>query len=100
MTHLSLNLEPLESRRLFSAGGEVVITPDPEIVTPTPQFSPSASAAFLKIGERSTLRAADFFSKSETAPGGASDGFLKVGEAALEQASRFFLKVDSPQVIG
>jgi hypothetical protein len=94
MKHLSLNLEPLEQRTLFSVpAAEVVELPPPPTDSPGPGGGGQDAAfdAFLKIARRSFERGSEFFIK-EIKPGG-PEGFLKAGEAAIDQGTRFFLKL-------
>ena len=92
MKHLSLNLEALEQRTLFSvAGADVIEFPPPE---PGPGGGPHTAAtdAFEKITLRSFNRGAEFFVKDELA-----SGFPKAGEAAIAQGERFFFKISPNQ---
>ena len=90
MKHLSLNLEALEQRTLFSgAGADAIELPLPE---PGPCGGPHAAAmdAFEKISLRSFDRGAEFFVKIDFF--GGPSGFAKAGEAAIAQGQRFFVK--------
>ena len=95
MKHLSLNLESLEQRTLFSVpAAEVVELPPPVTDLPGPGGQGSAFDSFLKISVRAFERGGEFFWKDATP--GSPAGFVKAGEAAMDQGTRFFLKF-SPQ---
>ena len=96
MKHLSLNLEPLEERTVFSVpAADVVELPAPPTDLPGPGPGQAAAFdAFLKVAAGAFERGAEFFHKDVTP--GSPDGFLKAGQAAMDQGTRFLLKV-SPQ---